>query len=120
MEGTNVLQRGSRQLLVSGLAAIVLGLVSASSFAKTIDGERSIRVSYGELDLTKPAGAESLYRRIRKAAFTVCGAYDSPMPWSYTAKSACFKTAVDEAVSKVNSPLLTSVHRNENTRLASK
>ncbi len=118
MERTNVLQR-SRQLLLSGLAAIVFGLATASS-ATTINGERGIKVSYSELDLTKPTGAEALYRRIRKAAFTVCGAYDSPMPWSYTAKSRCFKSAVDDAVSKVNSPLLASLHRNENTRLASK
>ena len=120
MERTNVSQRGSRQLLVSCLAAIVLGLASASSFATTVNGEPSLKVSYGDLDLTKPAGAEQLYRRIRKAAYTVCGAYESPIFWSYAAKSPCFKTAVDEAVSKVNSPLLTSLHRNENTRLASK
>lgn len=115
MERT-VLQRG----LVSGLAAIVLGLSSVNSFATTVNGERSIKVSYSELDLTKPAGAEALYRRIRKAAFIVCGAYDSPMPLNYTAKSQCFKSAIDEAVSKVNSPLLTSLHQDENTRLASK
>ena len=54
---------------------------------RRVNGERSLTVSYGELDLTSLAGAEALYRRIRKAAFTVCGAYDSPMPWSYTAKS---------------------------------
>jgi UrcA family protein len=106
-------------LLASGLAAVVLGLASASSFATT-SGARSMKVSYGELDLSKSSGAETLYRRIKKAAYVVCGAYDSPMPWIYTAKSQCFKTAVDDAVAKVNSPLLTSVHRNENTRLASK
>jgi UrcA family protein len=125
---TNVLQCGSRQLLVSGFAAIVLGLSSASSFATTPiqavasrDATvRSVKVSFGELDLTKPAGAEALYRRIKKAAFVVCGGYESPMPLSYTARSQCFKTAIDDAVAKVNSPLLTSLHRNENTRLASK
>ena len=116
MERTTVLQCG----LVSGLAAIALGLSSVPSFATTIDGERSLTVSYSELDLTKPSGAEALYRRIKKAAYTVCGAYDSPMPWNYTTKSRCFQSAVDDAVSKVNSPLLTSLHRNENTRLASK
>ena len=108
-------------LLASGLAAVVLGLASANSFATTSDdGVRSIKVSYGELDLSKSSGAETLYRRIKKAAYVVCGAYDSPMPWSYTAKSKCFKTAIDDAVGQVNSPLLTSLHRNENTRLASK
>jgi UrcA family protein len=108
-------------LLASGLAAVALGLASAQSFATTsADGVRSIEVSFAELDLTKPAGAETLYKRIKKAAFVVCGAYDSPMSWNHAAKTQCFKNAVDEAVARVNSPLLSSLHRNENTRLASK
>jgi UrcA family protein len=115
-------------LLASGLAAVVLGLGAANSFAtpaqisarSSSDNVRSVKISFAELDISKPAGAQALYKRIRKAAFVVCGAYDSPMPWYYTAKTECFKTAVDDAVAKVNSPLLTSLHTNENTRLASK
>jgi UrcA family protein len=108
-------------LLASGLAAMAIGLASTQSFAATsADGVRSIEVSYAELDLTKPAGAQTLYERIKKAAYTVCGAYDSPMAWNYPAKTQCLKTAIDDAVAKVNSPLLTSLHRNENTRVASK
>lgn len=122
MKRTNV-------LLASGLATVVLSLASVNSFAtndvnatatRSGTDTRSVKVSYSELDITKPAGAQALYKRIRKAAFAVCGAYDSPMPWYYTARSQCFKTAVDDAVGKVNSPLLTSLHNNENTRLASK
>ena len=108
-------------LLASGLAAMALGLASAQSYATTsADGVRSIEVSYAELDLTKAAGAQILYARIKKAAYTVCGAYDSPMAWNYAAKTQCFKSAIEAAVVKINSPLLTSLHRNENTRLASK
>jgi UrcA family protein len=107
--------------LVSGLAAVVLGLGSANSFAATsIGGEPSLKVSYGELDLSKPAGAEALYKRIRQAAFTVCGGYDSPIARSYTIKSRCFRAALDEAVAKVNSPMLTALHNNKITRVASK
>ena len=114
MKRTNV-------LLASGLAAVVFGLASVNSYATNdIYGTRSVKVSFGELDITKPAGAQALYKKIRKAAFVVCGAQDSPMPWSFTARNECFKTAVDDAVAKVNSPLLTSLHRDEKTRLASK
>jgi len=116
-----VIQRGTRQLLVSGLAAVVLGLGSVSSFASTsIGAEPSMKVSFGELDLSKPAGAEALYKRIRKAAFTVCGGYESPVAWTYTTRSRCFKTAVNESVAKVNAPLLTALHTNKTTRVASK
>ena len=112
-------QRGSR-VLIAGLTVIALGLASTSSFASTDDVVRKQTVSYAGLDLTKPAGAEILYKRIRQAAFTVCGGYESPVTWSYTYKSRCFKTAVDEAVAKVNSPLLSALHQNQNTRIASK
>ena len=83
MKRTNV-------LLASGLATVVLGLASVNSFAtndvnatgtRSGTDTRSVKVSYSELDITKPAGAEALYKRIRKAAYEDCGAYDSPMPW---------------------------------------
>jgi UrcA family protein len=116
-----VFQRGARQLLVSGLAAVVLGLGSTASFATTSNGSvRSLTVNFGELDLSKPAGAEALYKRIKRAANVVCGGYSSPMSWNFAEKNRCIQTAVDEAVAKVNAPLLTALHTNKTTRLASK
>lgn len=121
MERMTVIQRGTRQLLVSGLAAVVLGLGSVSSFASTSNGaEPSMKVSFGDLDLSKSAGAEALYKRIRKAAFTVCGGHESPIASIYTTGTLCFRTAVNEAVAKVNAPLLTALHTNKTTRVASK
>ncbi len=121
MDRNIVLQRGAKQVLLAGLAAVTLGLASTSSFASgSDDGVRKQTVSYAELDLTKQAGAEALYKRIQRAAFTVCGGYETPLPGSYTRKSRCFKTAVNEAVAKVNSPLLTALHQDQNTRVASK
>jgi UrcA family protein len=120
VERTTEFQRGARQLLVSGLAAVVLGLGSAASFATTSNGVRTLTVSYGELDLSKPAGAEILYKRIKRAANTVCSVYESPMPWNFVARNRCIQTAVDEAVAKVNAPLLTALHDNKTTRVASK
>lgn len=120
MDRNIVLQRGAKQVLLVGLAAVTLGLAS-TSFASASDNDvRKQTVSYAELDLTKQAGAEALYKRIKRAAFTVCGGYDSPMPWSYTLKSRCYKTALNEAVAKVNSPLLTALHQDKNSRVASK
>jgi UrcA family protein len=116
-----VIQRGTRQLLVSGLAAVVLGLGSVSSFASTSNGaEPSMKVSYGELDLSKPAGAQALYKRIRNAAYIVCGGNEGPIAAVYTTRTRCFRTAVNEAVAKVNAPLLTALHTNKTTRVASK
>lgn len=120
MDRNIVLQRGARHVLIAGLATITLGLASTSFASGSDDGVRKQTVSFAELDLTKQAGAEALYERIKRAAFAVCGGYETPLPGIYTAKSRCFKTAVNEAVAKVNSPLLTALHQNQNTRVASK
>jgi UrcA family protein len=120
VEKTIVLQRGARQVLIAGLATVALGLASTNSFASTFDnGVRQVKVSYAELDLSKQAGAQALYGRIKQAARTVCGSNDS-MPWNQIDTNRCIKTAVNDAVAKVNAPLLTALHQSQNTRLASK
>jgi UrcA family protein len=119
VDRTILLQRG-RQLLVTGLAAVTLSLAT-NSFASTSDDDvRKVTVSYAEFDLSKPAGAEALYRRIKRAAFLVCGGQDSPITWNRSQKDRCFSTSVDEAVAKVNAPLLSALHEGQNTRVASK
>lgn len=119
MDRTILVQRG-RHLLVTGLAVVTLGLASNSFASASDDGVRKISVSYAELDLSKPAGAKTLYQRIKQAAFIVCGGQDSPMTWNHTQKASCIRTSVDEAVAKVNAPLLSALHQGQNTRVASK
>ena len=73
---------------------------------------RSLEVHYGDQDLSTLGGATNLYRRIEKAARFVCGAQgrrmDERSDWR-----RCYREAVDGAVSEVNSPLLTAVHRRQ-------
>jgi UrcA family protein len=110
-------QRG-RQLLVTSLAVATLSLAS-TGFASA-DDVRKVTVSYAELDLSKPAGADALYQRIKRAAFLVCGGEDSPIGWNRIQKQQCISASVDEAVAKVNAPLLSALHQGQNTRVASK
>ena len=113
------LNRGVRQILIAGLAVITLGLASTSTFAASPSSE-SITVNYAELDLTQPAGAQILYRRIQQAAFEICGGgFIGPFGDIRTKASPCYKNAVANAVAQVNSPRLSALHRAHSTRLAS-
>jgi UrcA family protein len=65
-------------------------------------------VKFGDLDATRPAGMEELYRRLRQAARGVCRSLD---PADSAAKElvtslykACIEQAVWGAVVKINRP----------------
>jgi UrcA family protein len=62
-------------------------------------------VRFTDLDVTRPAGAQKLYSRIKRAAHEVCqvdgrGGYDR----------GCAEDAIARAVAKVGSPLLSVRH----------
>jgi UrcA family protein len=100
--------------------ALMLSIASTAVFAGSAPyGTKSITVSYGELDLSKPAGAQVLYRRIERAAVTVCN--DNPRPYSEmrTKRSTCYRDAVANAVAEVNSEQLFEIYQQHMTRIAS-
>jgi UrcA family protein len=108
----------SKRLTRAGIAAFA---VCTSLIAYSASAEPKVKtqaVSYADLDLSKPAGAQTLYKRIKAAARSVCGPVDQ---YTFvTAPSAfreCFDKAVADAVSQVDRPSLTALHREE-TRTA--
>jgi UrcA family protein len=62
------------------------------------------RVGYGDLDVSNLKGAKTLYLRIRNAAETLC---ESAATWGRKEGDACVQKAVDDAVARVDVPLLT-------------
>ena len=74
-----------------------------------IPDARSITVSFRDLNLSEPAGAKTLYGRIQTAAREVCGRTGADFI-EVSAWRSCYRRAVDDAVRKVNNPLLTAVH----------
>jgi UrcA family protein len=83
------------------------------------EGLPSRRVSYADLDISKPAGAKVLYRRIVKAANEVC---DSPgLKTLGTAQviNSCVNHAIDKAVKDVGSPALSALRPNSVIHFAS-
>ena len=96
-------------------------LYAPGASARPHDSPPSRVVHFGDLDLSKPAGVQALYRRIKFAARTVCDPYIASDIHASGAMRACIIQAVDNAVSRVNSPALTELHAGvANLRLASK
>jgi UrcA family protein len=64
----------------------------------------SYPVRYSDLDVSKMKGAKTLYLRIRYAAETLC---ESAATWGKKEGEACVQKAVNDAVARVDAPLLT-------------
>jgi UrcA family protein len=64
----------------------------------------SYPVGYSDLDVSKMKGAKTLYLRIRYAAETLC---ESAATWGKKEGDACVQKAVNDAVARVDAPLLT-------------
>lgn len=79
---------------MAGLA-LVAGVTTVS--AQTTE-PRTALVTYGDLDLSSPAGVDRLNTRVRSAAKRVC-AVDSGVPLSKATglRNACLKTALADA-----------------------
>lgn len=109
---------GATSALCRGLVALTLAFAATVSHAQSTVNTARITVRYAELDVTKPAGAQALYRMIQQAAFDVCDGYVGRFSQMQTLKSACYKDAVANAVAAVGSPQLTALHGMQQTKLA--
>jgi UrcA family protein len=106
--------------IVLGAATVALSL-SAPQFAMASGTvTKSITVPYSDLNLANAAGANALYQRIRGAARKVC-TLDGEV-WYGTQSPAlrqCIHSAIEQAVMKVNSPVLVAMYKAKNSRTAS-
>ena len=91
---------------LSTLSLIGTAQVVASDL---ISAPVSIKVSYADLNLSNPAGADALYGRIKHAAKQACG-YEGSSLADRRLWRICVNEAVGDAVGRVNSPLLTAAH----------
>jgi len=79
--------------------------------ANVADEVRTKVVAYGDLDLSKPAGAATLFSRIKVAARVVCDS-DENRPISMTRVSErCERDAIAGAVTSVNAPTLNAYYQ---------
>jgi UrcA family protein len=93
--------------------SVVCLLGSSEASAGPSATGRVATVNYRDLNLSTIQGAITLYERLKGAARTVC---DGPVTGvaAYQEWRSCYDAAIADAVAKVNSPLLTAVHRGPN------
>jgi len=77
---------------------------AAASSRSTTHWAVSYPVRYSDLDLSKMKGAKTLYLRIHYAAEMLC---ESAATWGKKQGEACVQKAVNDAVARVDAPLLT-------------
>lgn len=85
-------------------AALTVPTISSAADTET----RQQTVHYEDLDLTTLAGNAALYRRLSAAADNVCSS-DADLELLAAARR-CRQAALDEAVARVNNPLLTLIN----------
>lgn len=72
--------------------------------------EPQVSVSYSDLDISRPAGAEVLLGRIKTAARMVCGHADIRDLSAFRRQNACMAEAIEGAIRTVRSPLLAQLY----------
>ena len=106
-------------IIKTGLLALAFfaALVTSSSQARassttaTLAPGTSITVRFADLNVDSADGAWILYSRIRGAAESVCGTrmsvWEGDREWAWR---ACYRATVDDAVRRINRPMLSSQH----------
>jgi UrcA family protein len=103
------------QLLTrAGIAALALSTCLVAYSASAEPKAKAQTVSFADLDLSKPAGAQTLYKRIKAAARHVCGPVDNyTFVTPASAFRQCYAKAIADAVAQIDRPSLTVLHREE-------
>jgi UrcA family protein len=98
--------------------AIALCTLQVTARAAT-DGLPTRKVSYADLDISKPAGAKVLYSRIVSAARQVCELHGYNDLNTMRRVNQCTDHAIDKAVKEVDSPALSALRPNSVIHFAS-
>jgi UrcA family protein len=112
---TFVLRRASERLSAGAAALTVTVFMLLTVSVRASEPEAapaSVSVHYSAEAFGSPAGAADVYRKLKYAARKVCGLSVGVTPVfdRRLAAEACFKTALADAVRRVDRPMLTSLH----------
>jgi UrcA family protein len=103
----------SGKVIFVGIAGICLAL-SAQAGDDAAPGtiRTQVVVTFDDLDLASPAGARTLYARLRSASQQACGNRpDARDLRGYMAYQSCYDSALEKAVRKVDNGHLLALHR---------
>jgi UrcA family protein len=108
MNMNSTIQNTARAATFLLCGAIALSTLQVTAHAAD-DALPSQRVSYADLDISKPAGAKVLYGRIVAAARHVCAVSGYRDLGSMQWMNKCTDQAIDKAVKDVGSPALSAL-----------
>jgi UrcA family protein len=100
-------------LLLCSLSALSIA-PGCLSTAYAADALPSKKVYYADLNLSRPADVQVLYRRLKIAAVGVC--YKEPEPQELSRRAhwkRCYEPALHNAVMQIDVPALLSLYRSE-------
>ena len=104
------MQTKSYLTVLTAVVALGFAAASQSAFAQS-DDTVSVKVSFADLNPSTDAGAKVMLRRIRNAANSICGpAPTNPIDRMMGPYDTCIKETVSQAVSQLNSPLVTALY----------
>jgi UrcA family protein len=99
--------------VVGAALAIAAATLIANIAAAKEPGAASAMVNYSDLDLTQSADTARLYARLKYASQKVCSSYDTRVLRMQRLHEACYDTALNDAVARVNDAKLSSLHAAE-------
>ncbi len=97
-------------ICIAAAAAAACAALSGPVHAKDHEVTVKISVSTAGLDLTQPAGAREVYRRLRLAALTACGDGGRVGLEPVASVHGCYEKALGEAVRSAHQPQLSIVY----------
>jgi UrcA family protein len=112
------IQNTARAAAILLCGAIALCTLQVTAQAAN-DALPSKRVSYADLDISKPAGAKVLYGRIAAAAKQVCAQSGYKDLGAMQRVNGCVDRAINNAVMEVGSPALSALRPSSMIHFAS-
>ena len=99
--------------LVIAALGLLLAAPAVGHAAEAANDGTSVRVAYGDLDLTRSKDAGLALERLRTAALEACGASDvSLREYRESVKlSVCYRASLDRAVTALNAPLVGTLYQ---------
>lgn len=113
---TPIVSTNVRRLVIATILGSLAFGCAAVCIADNNDEVPHAAVKFADLNLSSPAGAAALYRRIYAAAHDVCGSFDADIRdlRGLSRHAACVHKAVRNAVAKVNQPALSAIYNARN------
>jgi UrcA family protein len=119
----NALIKQSTAVTLIAISLIAAGRALAADTralaSQSVENKAGIRVRYADLDLSRPEDVSILYKRISRAARDNCGTDAAAWDGRTSLLEKCIGQTIEDAVNRINKPLLTALHRERMNHVSS-